>query len=234
MGMTFADMAGFVRTQADADSTDAPDDMLTVHARIAYHDILSRKSGWDHLEVKYTLLTVASQAEYAFTSLSGGTDMERVYSIASSDALRRRLTFVTRQDAEQLFGFTDQEVTIPAAYTVYNDKIVLFPTPSGAVTLNVRGFRQAAAWPNGSASEPDLPKEFHEAIAWYMLSGYYMAQEDAQMAGMYLNEYQMMVERILAGQSNLHQSPRPRIMGGQNVGALRRTFSDRIAGMLEG
>lgn len=232
MGMTFNDMVSFVRTQGDADSADAPDAMLQVHGRIAYNDILSRKSAWDHLEVKYTLLTVAGQQEYPLSSLSGGTNMSRVYSITSADALRIRLSFITRSDADIVFGLRDNEVTTPTAYTIYNDTIVLYPTPSGAVTLNVHGFREADAWPNGAGSIPDLPDEFHEAISWYMLSGFYMSQEDPQMAGMYLNEYQQMVSRTLAGKANLHQSPRPRIMGGQSN--RPRSFVDRIAGMLEG
>ena len=58
---TFQDMLDFVRAQADADEDDAPTAVLTVNARIAYNDILSRQASWDHLEAHYTFDSVADQ-----------------------------------------------------------------------------------------------------------------------------------------------------------------------------
>jgi hypothetical protein len=228
--MTFDDMLAFVRAQADADATDAPNSLLEVHARVAYNDILSRRGGWNHFEVHYDLTTVAGQQEYTISSLSA-SDMQRVYSITSNTALRERLTPVTRSDADIIFGLTQTQGT-PTAYNIYNDKIVFYPIPSAARPLKVHGFRAPAVWPNGTGSIPDLPAEFHEAIAWYMLSGFYLSQEDQNMAGMYMNEYQQMVARALTGSSNIQQQPRPRILGGASIGNYR-PFTERVRGMLE-
>lgn len=229
--MTFDEMVVFVRAQADADATDAPDSMLQVHARVAYNDILSRKTSWDHLEVVYTETCVADQSDYPFSAFSTG-DMDRVYQVTyMAGAIRHRLTYMTRQDAELQYGLSTN-VGIPQAYTVYNDRLVLYPTPSAAFDLVINGFRTAVAWPAGSASAPDLPSEFHDAIAWYMLSGYYMSQEDPQIAGVYSNEYQQQVDRLLNGVSSKTMSPRPLIMGGaRNSG--RGTFLDFMKGQLE-
>lgn len=232
MAMTFDDMISFVRSQGDADAYDAPESLLQVHARVAYNDILSRRSGWDHLEVHYDLTLVAGQQEYTVASDLSGSDMGRIYSITSNTPLRLRLTPITRSDADIMFGLEDHQSATPVAYTLYNGKIVLYPTPSDVKVLKVHGFREAAAWPNGAGSIPDLPSEFHEAIAWYMLSGFFMSQEDTQMAGVYMNEYQMMVERALDGVSNITQSPRPRVLGGQT--SYSRPFTERVRGMLEG
>lgn len=228
--MTFDEIVTFVRTQADADVTDAPDSLLQVHARVAYNDILSRKNSWDHLEVAYTQTCTAGQQEYPFSGFSSA-DMDRIYSVRyASGGLSHRLTYMTREDAELCFGLVNQ-TGFPTAYTVYNDKLVVFPAPSDAYVLTVRGFRAPATWPSGTGSTPDLPTEFHDAIAWYALSGYYMSQEDAQMAGVYMNEYQQQVERCLSGIAGKTQLPRIKIMGGR--GLYARPFMERVKGMLE-
>jgi hypothetical protein len=228
---TFDEMMTFVRLQADADITDAPDSMLKVHARIAYNDILSRRSGWDHLEVKYTLTTVAGQAEYNLSGLSGGATMSRIYSITSAVPIVRRLTWITRSDAEIMFS-VNAIAGEPIAYTLYNGKIVLYPTPStSGRVLTVMGYRDAADWPTSVGSTPDLPTELHDAICWYMLSGYYLSQEDPQMAGTYLNEYQSQVDKFVKGLSAINQGPRPKVMGGSM--STYRSFKEQVKGMLE-
>lgn len=230
--MTFDDMVTFVRAQADADLQDAPDSMLQVHGRVAYNDILARKASWDHLEISATATTVADQDEYDFSALSA-TAIDRIYQVTyMQGAIRHRLTYMTRQDAELQFGL-NTSLGIPQAYTVYNDKLVIFPTPNAAYDLVIRGFRKPAVWPNGSGSEPDLPDEFHDAISWYMLSGFFLSQEDTQMAGVYLNEYQAQVDRILSGVSSKTQGVRPLIMGGAASMSPRR-YLDHVKGMLEG
>lgn len=228
--MTFDEMVTFVRSQADADLTDAPDALLQVHARVAYNDILSRKGSWDYLEVAYTEVTVPGTKVYPFSGLSS-TNLDRVTSVTyDTGGVLHRLTYMTRSDAEAQFGSTTQQAR-PVAFTVYNDNIELFPTPSEALTLTVRGYRNAATWPAGAGSVPDLPVEFHDAICWYMLSGFYMSQEDVQLAGVYLQEYQSQVDRCIGGYSSKALTPRPLIMGGQNT--FHRSFEDRVRGMLE-
>jgi hypothetical protein len=229
--MTFDDIMTFVRAQADADVTDAPDSLLTVHCRVAYNDILSRKNAWDHLEVSYTQTMTAGVDTYPFTGFTGGADMDRIYSVRYlNGGLSHRLTYMTREDAEIMFGLVAQ-TGLPTAYTVWNGQLQVFPAPSDAYVLTIRGFRDPAAWPTSVGSVPDLPVEFHDAIAWYVLSGYYTSQEDLQMAGLYMNEYQQQIDRMLAGVASKNQMPRPMIMGGQS--AVPRPFLDRVKGMLE-
>jgi hypothetical protein len=71
----------------------------------------------------------------------------------------------------------------------------------------------------------------HEAIAWFMLSSYFLSQEDTQLAGVYLSEYNMMVERFLRAETTKEYSGRVLKMGGQNYGAP--DFTRWVRGMLE-
>lgn len=231
--MTLDEMVEFVRTHADADSTDAPTSSLTVYARMAYNDILARKQGWPHLAVNYTLTTIANQASYTFAGGSFSVpDLELLTGVIDQSALGRRLVAITQQDADLLYSGSATEKSPNAAhYTVGGATITLFPTPSSAKAYLVRGFRKPSTWPNGGGSSPDAPRVFDEPICWFMLSQYFLAQEDTPLASMYMNEYQQQVDRLTKSEASKALLARPNIMGGQQ--SVSRGLLDRVRGMLE-
>ena len=232
MAMTLADLQTFVRTHADADVEDAPNSSLEVYGRIAYRDILARLKSWPHLNATRTFTTVAGTSSYSTASLTGG-DLESVFSIVDSSSIGRRLIYMTQDDADVAYGTSIATTSGTAtAFSISNGNIILYPIPSDARTYTVRGNRAPVAWPNGAGSVPDLPDPLHEAIAWYMLSSYFMAQEDTQLAGAYLTEYEQMVERHMRNESTKEFSPRVMVMGGQNYRAP--SFGRWVRGMLEG
>lgn len=223
-------MCTFVRTHADTDTVDAPATSLTVYARMAYNDILSRRTGWPHLQVEYTLTTVAGTATYAFTSLSA-PGIEQVTAIVDRGNSRSRLYYMTQTDADLYFP-NDVRGT-PTAYSIIGDgTIKLYPTPAAAGSYAVRGFRAETAWPVSAGAEPDLPRQFDEAICWFMLAQYFLAQEDPQLSGLYMAEYEQMVSRITNDQQSKHKKPRPNVMGGNNLNH-GPSFMDRIRSFTE-
>ncbi len=231
MTMTLQEMRDFVRTHADADITDAPDSSLSVYGRIAYNDILSR-TDWPHLWVTYPLTTVAGQSVYPLSSIDLG-DLEQVSSVVDTTNLGRRLIYISQSDGDLAFGAPIGATSeVANAFNVSNGTIILYPTPgvSGKV-YQVRGRRAPAEWPTTAGSVPDLPASLHTAIAWYMLSSYFLSQEDTQMAGAYLNEFEQMVRRHVGSESVKEFSARPMVMGGQNYYAPN--FTRFVRGMLE-
>jgi hypothetical protein len=226
---TLQELRDFVRTHADADSTDAPDSSLDVYARIAYNDIHTRTS-FPHLQVTYTFTTVAGQQDYPFTGIGG---LDKVTSIIDTTNLGRRLIYMSESDADLAFGAPIGATSeVANAYTVVNGVIKLYPKPSVTGKLyTVRGLRTPNVWPNGAGSVPDLPAVLHDAIAWYMLSSYFMSQEDLQMAGMYLREYEAMVDKFVRSESAKDFGARNHVMGGQNY--KNPDFTRWVRGMLE-
>lgn len=230
---TLSEMQSFVRVHADADVEDAPNETLEVYARIAYNDILSRRNGWPHLMVEGELLTVPNQDTYDLSAVTGvTTSLDLVLSVMDQNTLGRRLVFMTQSDADIAFG-TPVSISneIATAYTIVGSNIILYPKPSTARTYKVRGVRVAATWPNGAGSSPDLPAELHDAISWYMLSSYFMAQEDTQLAGVYMGEYEKMVDRFMKNQTTKEFSQRVAVIGGQNY--RQPSFGRWVRGMVE-
>lgn len=232
--MTFQEMMDFVRLQADADTNDAPNSNLTVYARMAYNDILSRRNAWPHLSVRYTLTTVIGQKDYAFSSLTGGSDMDRVTGVVNTNNLGTRVIYITDTDADLVFTPTSPQANQALAYTIIgaNNTIRLYPTPSSVVTYTVVGFRAEASWPGAVGSIPDLPRVFDEAICWFMLSKYYAAQEDTVQASFYASEYERLVDTHVKSESSKRNLPRPLTVGGNNR-RYSQTFMDRVRGSVE-
>lgn len=232
MGMTLSQMQEFVRTHADADVEDAPNSSLEVYGRIAYNDILSRRTGWPHLTVAYTVTTTPGVQEYPMSAFST-TDMDSVFSVVDTQNLGRRLIYMTQADADIAFGLPANTTSdIASAWTVVGSDLVIYPMPATSRTYQVRGVRAAASWPDGAGSQPDLPAPLHEAICWYMLSSYFMAQEDTQLAGVYLNEYEKMVDRFVKNETTKEHGARVKVIGGQNY--REPSFTRWVRGNLEG
>lgn len=229
MAMTLQELRDFVRSHADADITDAPDSTLDVYARIAYNDIHSR-TNFPLLQAEYSLSTVTGQQDYAFSTL--GT-LDKVLAVIDQTNVGRRLIFMTKSDADLAYGApVGMSSDVATAYTVENGVISLYPKPSTTGKVyKVRALRSPNAWPAGAGSIPDLPAVLHEAIAWYMLSSYFMSQEDVQLAGVYLGEYEKMVERFVRNESFKDFGARNNVMGGQNY--TPTDFSRWVRGMLE-
>lgn len=229
MAMTLDEMKTFVRTHADTDDIDAPNGTLDVYARIAYNDIHTR-TNFPLLQTSDTFATVANVAEYPFTGIG---DFDKISSVIDSENLGRRLIYISESDGDLAFGApVGMSSEVATAYTVVNSTIKLYPKPSTTGKVyTVRGLRKPAAWPAGAGSTPDLPDALHEAIAWYMLSSYYMSQEDLQLAGTYMREYEQMVDRFVRNESFKDFGARNHVMGGQNYYAPN--FTRWVRGMLE-
>jgi hypothetical protein len=95
-----------------------------------------------------------------------------------------------------------------------NGVLYLFPEPSSAVSYTVYGYEGFDDWPTGTGNtEPDLPREFDEAICWYMLSRYYAGQEDLELVSLYDNMFETAVGRFVASQMR-NDARSPRVLGG--------------------
>lgn len=247
--MTLQELRNFVRVHADTDITDAPDSSLDLYARMAQYDIAQRINFQFTVERRSTastLTTTANEAVYTNLNdvtagwvyvadyLTQGTDAWEVLGVTYTGAAVNDypLVYVTVEDGERMFASTTTaEKAI--AYSVMNGNVILYPTPStSSVTYDVMAKPTSPVVTTAAGDLPDLPEALHPAIAWYMLAQYYLAQEDAQLSGVYLQEYEMMVERYKRYNAARDFSKRVNVMGGQNVAPM--SFMRLVRGSLEG
>lgn len=248
--MTLQELRNFVRTHADTDITDAPDSSLDLYARMAQYDIAQRIDFQFSIERRSTASTLTTTADKSIYTNMGDTaagwvwQWDEVYS--SSEPYKvlgvtyvggavndYPLVYVTVEDGQRMFS-SSSTTEKAVAYSVLNGNIILFPTPStSSVTYDVLCQSDKTLNVMVAAGDvPDLPEALHPAVAWYMLAQYYLAQEDAQLSGVYLQEYEMMVERYKRYNAARDFSKRVNVMGGQNVAPM--SFMRLVRGSLEG
>lgn len=249
-GMTLQDLRNFVRIHADTDITDAPDSTLDTYARMAHYDIAQRvnlqfsqyrDSDTASLETtanvaSYTnLADVSAGYRYQSAELYSSTTPWKVLDVSYSGGAVNDypLVYVTLEDGERMFASSATRERA-VAYTVLNGNIILFPTPStDFVTYRVRCQPdQIANVMTAAGDEPSLPESLHPAIGWYMLAQYYLAQEDVQLSGVYMQEYEAMVERFKRYHATRDFGKRVNLMGGQNVRPM--SFMRLVRGAVEG
>jgi hypothetical protein len=187
--MNLDEMMTVVRDQAQTDSVDAPDGLLTFYARSSYQDIQSRIGQWPHQRESFTHMTVAGTASYPFSTFSPNT-MEYIVSATVPDHV---LWPMSRDEYRQVTRDSTSTGT-PTHYMVDGGVVWLWPTPAAATQLALSGYSAFAEWPGGAAAEPDLPRGFDTAIVFFMMARYYQGQEDLELYQQYMRDYEITVQ----------------------------------------
>lgn len=211
--MNYQDMALFVRKQADTDADDAPDETLRVYARAAYDDIRRRVFPWPDKKSSYQFQTVPGQSFYGYVNMTA-PDLDFVLSVHADNGL---LGYVTPE--QYLEVSATGNTGVPTVYSADVAGMHLYPAPSAAQTIKVTGYRKFVDWPLSNADEPDLDRAFDTVICWYMLSGYYGAQEDLELAQLYSASYERALNTQIEAQLRSSSATAgPKIFGNQSLG----------------
>lgn len=249
--MTMQELRDFVRIHADTDITDAPDSSLDLYARMAVDDATQRipsVSTINYLRDTGVLTTTADQrfyynadglgwayyTDYAYADNAHPYQVLGVSYSGDNGNTAYQLMYVTLEDGERLFPESTVRTEKATAYAVHEGNVILYPTPSvGSVLYDVMyRSHDLGAWPVGAADVCPLPAGLHMAVAWFMLAQYYLAQEDVQLSGVYMQEYEMMVERHKRFLAGRNVGKRVNVIGGQNVRPM--SFTRWVRGQLEG
>jgi len=229
--MDYSEIKTFVRSHADTDTTDAPDTNLDVYARAAYNDIKRRLGKWDEYHGSDTLTTTNNVSSYVLTGASfSSQDLEKVTSVVGPTQVLDWVPWTMFLEMSET-GSTAYKTSEADFFTVKDGTLYLHPTPNGAVSYTVYGFQVLSDWPSG-ATECPLPRHFDEPICWYMLSKYYQAQEDLELARLLMADYEQGVNRLLQAELRV-DAHRPRILGGLNRRG-RLGYSSWVRRMTEG
>lgn len=210
--MNQSQMEDFIRTQADADDADAPSSLLQIYTKAAYNDIKRRVHRWPDKHQRHVMATVAGTYLYQFDTFVP-TDLEYITAIQDPDS--KQLQWVP---LERFVELRESATTgRPRKFAADRAGLYVWPTPTAAENFVVHGYRKFADWPSGS-SEPDLAREFDEAICWYALSKFYLQQEDLELSQLYMGLYEKHVNtQIEAALRTSAGTAAPMVFGNQSV-----------------
>jgi hypothetical protein len=182
MAYTLEQLRTYVRQHLDLDQSELPNELIDVWARDASTKIARTRKRWPFLETSWTLTTVANTRDYALSALSPAAD--EVVSVVRDD---RRLIYMGRDEAEAAYLPYQTDTGFVTFFNVWSDTLRLYPTPTFADVLNLRGYRKVTDWVAGGAgATPDFPDDFHDAIRLYLVAMAYLQQEDAELAQQFI------------------------------------------------
>ena len=178
----------YVRDHLEMDEEELPDGLLNVYLQDAFDRTMAYDNRWPRYEKTWGLSQVSGETEI---TLPADLNRPSIMTVIS-DADGYRLVMASPENAEQVFldGNTSVQTGAPVYYSVWQNKMTLWPQP-GALPYNltVRAYRQPV-WTNGSSDVPDLDDRLHITLAYYAMSLVYAQQEDEILEGVYMARWQ--------------------------------------------
>ena len=162
--------------------------------------IVSSEKRWPFFEVATTFNTVASQKDYT-TAAVGALVTNGLREIASLRTGTQVLEYIGRDDGDIIYPLDSTASGNPWYWSFWADSIRLYPTPGSILTINVRGYKDPAAFGAGvsDATEPsDLPTPFHMVLATYGIARAYEQQEDPTMSAQYFSIFNQELDNLRA------------------------------------
>lgn len=198
--MDISTMRSYVRSVVDIDTSDISDDVMNRFLGEAYDVIVYSEKRWPFFEVATTFDTVADQKDYTL-AVVGASVTNGLREIAAIRTDNHVLEYIGRDDGDVIYPLDSNTTGKPWYWSFWADSVRLYPTPSSADTIYVRGYEDPAAFGAGSSdsTEPsDLPTPFHMVLATYGIARSYEQQEDPTMSAQYFSLFNQELDNLRA------------------------------------
>lgn len=221
--MQIQDMRSYIHSVVEIDADDISNDVLNRFLGEAYDLVVYSEKRWPWYETSTTFATVAGTSDYTLATV-GAAVTNGLREVAALRTDSQVLEFIGRDEADVSYPLNSSGNGEPFRWSFWEDKVRLYPTPSSATTIYVRGWRSPTAFGAGSvdgASPSDFPEPFHILFATYGVARAYEQQEDLEMA----QSYHMMFTRELDNLRSRYldaPAPQPVVLNGT---AARRWMS---------
>jgi hypothetical protein len=223
--MQIQEMRAYVRGLLDIDSTDISDDILNRFIGEGYDQIVYSEKRWPFYEAEDTFATVSGTSDYDLESTSSVlvTNTNGLRDIAALRTDDHVLTYLGRDDGDVVYPLNSNGSGEPYWWSTWAEKVRLYPTPSSAITIYVRGYKKPSAFGVGSAdgtSPSDFPEPFHVLFPTYAAARAYEQQEDPGMAQQYYTIFARELDNLRARYIDV-PTPQPLVLNGRNTDRWR-------------
>lgn len=185
MAMSSADITAFVRDHLDVDASDLPDSVLDVFKREGFNRIIRSQIRWPFMERTWTKSTTIGTQSYAL----GGAGLELLDDITSIEDELRPILRLDHAEAKRMFPSGAATTGRPLYWSEWYRTIYLWPIPDAVYTYAIEGVTQSTDWVANNTAPTDLPEDFHELIAFWVLHRGYLQQDDPETAAFYARQF---------------------------------------------
>lgn len=208
--MDLATLRSQVRTTLDTDEEDLPDVLLDMWLEEGFERIVDFDQRWPFYEATWTYDWVAPRASYAIEDV--GADIARISSIIADDD--RELVYTGHDTASRQYANANYSTGTPEQWSVYGDRLYLWPTPAGDVSLDLRGYREPTPFSALTAgAAPDLPTKYHKLLVRWALHMAYERDEDTELSAYNRQHFEDQL-RLIQGADRAVPTPQPIVIGG--------------------
>ena len=196
--MTPVDIRNAARSMMDLDSTDLPDGILNLYMRDGYQHIINLERRWRFLEYSFDFTATAGQRAYDLDTITS-QPLREIIGMVENDDIGVRLEMIPYDEAESIYIGAIDTPSRPLYYSVWENKIHLFPKPEKNYTIQVRAYRDPIDWVTGN-TYVDASDSLHFPIVYYVVSRAYQSQENTPMAQIYKQSFD---ETVFAARKDL-------------------------------
>lgn len=184
--MSLQEIRDYARLHLDIDEEDTPDLLLDVWAREGFNRVARAEDEYSFYSIVVPFTTVAAQQAYDLTTIAGGTPASIVAKVKDVRGDSWALSPADHRQMREHYRSTSPTSGTPRHFSQFGTDLYLWPTPGGESALELTGYRRPYDWvAQGAAATPDLPDEFHDMIAMWVLHRLYAQQDDPEMANHY-------------------------------------------------
>jgi len=205
--VNLSEIRSYVRTVMDVDAEDWPDVLIDASAKEAYERIVRREMRWPFYEDRWSFTLTPSQATYDLSDIGDVRDISTVHWGSY------RVGYTTEDAAFNRYG--NSSSGSPSEFSTWGTTVTFWPVPGTAETVEIRGYREAAAFPVAAGETPDVPERFHSLLCDWVLSNEYQRQDDPEMMGSYRQKFEDQLAQLRKSYVGT-PSPGPIVMGGGN------------------
>ena len=164
--MTLQQIRDQVRNVVDIDSSDISDQTLDIMIGQGFDTIVYSEKRWPWYEVSTTFDTVGLQKDYPIATVGASVTngLREIQSLRTDDWV---LTFLGRDDADVVYPLDSAGNGDSWYWSYWAETVRLYPTPSSAQTIYVRGYKNPSAFGAGSldsATPSDFPEPFQISL----------------------------------------------------------------------
>jgi hypothetical protein len=182
----------------ETDKDEFPAALIDAFAVDGFNRIVATERRWPHWQTAANVTVEAGVDSVAISGPEFDTQLREVTSLVHV-AAKERLYQRPYRDAIEVYG---EDRGTPEAWSVWGDRIYLWPIPESDVTLRAVGYRAPQQWWTDPSAIIDCDDALHMAILYFTLSRCFARMEDTELSGfyeqMFVSGVQTVVQQVMA------------------------------------
>lgn len=196
----------------DTDEEDIPTALIDLWALEGFQQIVGTERRWPTWQVASTLTWPALTPSVEIGGLEFNPTPREVVRIIDPS---NRTRLYNRPHAVCVEEFAN-DTGDPVAWSVWGNRLYLWPVPAQEMTFTAMGYRAPLAWQEDPSAQIDCDELFHIPILHFVLSRAYARQEDIDLASYFTSLYATGVQAVVETVMTRNESDESVILNGNH------------------